>query len=129
MTNAPYDAWEPFMVTNGVAYATDGTVYHREELEYTEDGHTLSNLAGDAYWEPVTGLGGQYCYCGPIMHPSEVLTEHTVHGLEDGLYQCVQVHDISDEDDDEHDAFCDGSCEMDDPTVGWALMRYVGPSN
>lgn len=78
MTNPfPFDGWAPFMVVGFKAYATDGTVSHRECMEYTEDGRTLSPIGGDAYWQAVDGLSGQYGYSGPIMHPSEILSEHT----------------------------------------------------
>ena len=123
-SNAFFDDWAPLMVVDGVAYVTDGTVRHSEGMECTEDGRTISNLAGDADWTPVEGLSGQHGYSGPIMDPSEYLSGHTVSGLEDGLYQCVPVDYIGpcvDGDD-----FDECTCES---AIGWALMRYTGPQD
>lgn len=128
-TNAPFDGWAPFMVVGFKAYETDGTVSHIGDA-YTEDGRTLSDVSGDLAWQAVDGLSGQYGYSGPIMHPSENLSEHTVRGLLDGLYQCVVVTYIGPCEDhgDDWEA-CEGSSCDTAPEEGWALMRYVGPQD
>ena len=116
MTNALFNSWDPFTVdANGTTHTVDDLPWH-EGLEYSEDGRTLSNTAGERCWTDVTGLSGQHGYDGPIMHPSEFLSADTVEALAPGVYQCVLVDYIGD----------DADPDDDDMTIGWALMRYTG---
>lgn len=97
-------------VTDSSGYAPDVTVY--------DDG-TIEGADG---WEPVTGFTGQYGYNGPVMHPSEIMSNSSMEEFvreNPGTYALVVPYngDSPSEDDEDYD-------ESEDPFIdGWMLLK------
>lgn len=93
-------------------------------IEVKEDGSIIDSkeyapcLLGewldDSSWELMNGYSGQYCYSGPIMHPSEFIGGKMEEDIREnpGIYVAVVSFCDSDE--------CEEGCDEVD---GWAVAR------
>lgn len=104
----------PFTLTHaGVIGEADG-VYAPESVVNDPDEDVVIDAAG---WEALTGMTGQYCYHGAVMHPSEFIGAQIARRLVELAEDEPQTFVIVTVMDDEPNI-----ADEFDP-IGWAILQ------
>ncbi|TCC19949.1 hypothetical protein [Kribbella sindirgiensis] len=104
----------PFTLTSDGVIGDAAGVYAPESVTNDPDEDVLIDADG---WEALTGMTGQYCYHGAVMHTSEFIgaqiAAHLIEMAEDEpqTFVIVTVMDDEPNDADEFEA------------IGWAILR------